>query len=194
MCTFDSIYENLHQHNHTTIRKICWLRLLRYSSSNGYTYGFSLSHCMCQKCFCVTKHHLKIHKTLFFLAFVNALFTITKFETSVNSSGEKIYVLAYLITLNVSEIFGKKSAVIYIYIPRSTTLLYINVLTYNILSYIYSKLETLPALNADACLPTSIVTNTTITPTTSTTTTSFNATDSMVFSPMSSIQEQEQVS
>ena len=62
------------------------------------------------------------------------------------------------------------------------------------LSYIYSKLETHPALNADACLPTSIVTNTTITPTTSTPTTSFNATDSMVFSPMSSIQEQEQVS
>ena len=89
---------------------------------------------------------------------------------------------------------GFTKEIIYIYMPRSTTLLYINVLTYNILSYIYSKLETLPALNADACLPTSIVTNTTITPTTSTTTTSFNATDSMVFSPMSSIQEQEQVS
>ena len=58
----------------------------------------------------------------------------------------------------------------------------------------YSKLETHPALKADACIPTSIVTNTTITPTTSTTTTSFNATDSMVFSPMSGIQEQEQVS
>ena len=63
-----------------------------------------------------------------------------------------------------------------------------------ILPCIYSKLESHAALSADACLPTSIVTNTTITPTTSTTTTSFNATDSMVFSPMSSIQEQEQVS
>ena len=69
-----------------------------------------------------------------------------------------------------------------------------NVFTYNILSYIFPKIEAHPALNADACIPTSIVTNTTITPTTSTTTTSFNATDSMVFSPMSGIQEQEQVS